>query len=74
MTLNMCYRQAIDIQDNSCLMTKDILLPRQYNLDLTIFCFLSGLCPRTKKLKFIISNCTHLQTNTGQPSKPKVCK
>ena len=46
------YRQAIDYQDSSCLMTKEILLPRHLNLDMTIFCFLSGLCLRAKILKF----------------------
>jgi hypothetical protein len=33
-------------------MTKKILLPMHLNLDMTILCFLSGLCLRAKNLKF----------------------
>jgi len=34
---------------------------------MTILCFLPGLCPRTKNLKFIVANCTHLQARTIRP-------
>jgi hypothetical protein len=57
------YRQAIDIQDSFRLETKEILLPRHISFDMTIFCFLSGLCQRAKIFKFDISHhqLAHLQ-------------
>ena len=57
------YRQAIDFQDSSCLTIKKILLFKHLNLDMTIFCFLSGLCPRAKILKW-----------QPQPKKQHICK
>ena len=68
------YRQVVVYHGSSSMTTERILLPRHFNLDMTIFCFLSGLCHRAKILKFIFGiNCTHLQAPLASPAF-KACK